>query len=133
MIDEAEDLEDFDVPLPNMKKETLEKAIKFIEYNIENPLPHIEKPLRSNDIKDYLNEWYSDFIDLDVRGVFIMISAANYLDVRPLLELASAAMAAKMRGKSIEQIREMFDIEYDLTPEDEEQIKIEDSWRNNSK
>jgi S-phase kinase-associated protein 1 len=33
-----------------------------------------------------------------------------------------------MKGKSIEEIRELFNIENDFTPEEEEQIREENKW-----
>ena len=54
------------IPLPEITKATLVKVIEFLKHLKEgNPPPEIEKPLRSNDLKDVTTEWYANYIDLD--------------------------------------------------------------------
>jgi S-phase kinase-associated protein 1 len=60
--------------------------------------------------------------------IFELILAANYLDIQPLLDLGSAAIAAMMKGKTTEQIRQTFNIVNDFTPEEEAQINEENMW-----
>ena len=125
MID---DNPDEPVPLPNVKKDILLKAVSFIEKHIEDPLPEIEKPLKTNRLADVVPEFYGDFVNVEVETLYQLILAANYLDVKDLLELCCAQVAALMRGKTIEEIRELFHIENDFTPEEEAQIKEENRW-----
>ena len=55
--------------------------------------------------------------------------AANYLDNKPLLELACAKFAAAyIKGKTVEEIRKGVGIVNDFTPEEEELIKQEKPW-----
>ena len=119
---------DEDIPLPNVKKATLEKVISFCEHHKEEPLQDIEKPLKTNNIKDVVSPWYGEFVDIKIEELYEIILAANYLDIKPLLEVTWAAVAAMMKGKSIEEIRELFNIENDFTPEEEEQIREENKW-----
>ena len=119
--DREEDEEDEPVPIPNVKEETLNKVIIFCEKHIEDPLPEIEKPLRTNKLSDVVPEFYGKFIEeFEVEKLYEMILASNYLDIKDLLELACAQTAAIMRGKTIPEIREIFNIENDFTPEEEE-------------
>ena len=54
------------VPLPQINLKTLNRVIKYLEYLHEgNAAPDIEKPLRSNDIKEETHEWYAEFISKD--------------------------------------------------------------------
>jgi S-phase kinase-associated protein 1 len=54
-----------DIPLPLITKVTFERVIKYLEHVEEgNPIPEIEKPIRSNDLKDVTTEFYANFIDL---------------------------------------------------------------------
>ena len=119
---------DEDIPLPNVKKATLEKVVTFCEHHKEEPLQDIEKPLKTNNIRDVVSPWYGDFVDVKIEELYEIILAANYLDIKPLLEVTCAAVAAMMKGKSIEEIRELFNIENDFTPEEEEQIREENKW-----
>ena len=117
-----------DIPLPNVKKAVLEKVIEFCQHHKEEPLADIEKPLKTNNIKDVVSQWYGEFVDVKIEELYEIILAANYLDIKPLLEVTCAAVAAMMKGKSIEEIRELFNIENDFTPEEEEQIREENKW-----
>jgi S-phase kinase-associated protein 1 len=59
-----------------------------------------------------------------------VIQAANYLNIPDLLDLTCAKFASDIKGKLPEQIREMFGIENDLTPEEEAKIEEENKWCN---
>ena len=51
--------------------------------------------------------------------VFEIILAANFLEIKDLLNLASAKVASKIKNKSIKEIKQFFNIENDFTPEEE--------------
>ncbi|KAI8854037.1 Skp1 family, dimerization domain-containing protein [Chytridium lagenaria] len=69
-----------------------------------------------------------DAFDTSRRQLFDIILAANYLDIKSLLDLGCKTVANMIKGKTAEQIREMFNIENDFTPEEEEQIRRENEW-----
>ena len=50
------------------------------------------------------------------------------MDIKPLLELASSKIASIIKGKSPEEIRKIFNIQNDFTPEEEAQIREENQW-----
>jgi len=50
------------------------------------------------------------------------------MDIKPLLNLTCKHIANMIRGKKPEEIRAIFNIENDFTPEEEEQIKRENEW-----
>jgi S-phase kinase-associated protein 1 len=66
-------------------------------------------------------------IDVDTKT-----QASNYLDIQPLLEIGCRAVANIIKGRSPEEVRELFDIEDDLTPEEKEQIERENEWVNST-
>ena len=93
------------VAIPNVTKEILARVTDFIKHHLEDPLPEIEKPLKTNKLSDVIPEWYGKFIDdMDVDTLYEVILAANYLNVKDLLELGCAQVAALMRGKTIQEI-----------------------------
>jgi S-phase kinase-associated protein 1 len=52
-----------------------------------------------------------------------LLLAANYLDIKSLIELCCAKVATMIKGKSPEEIRQQFGIVNDFTPEEESQIR----------
>ena len=59
---------------------------------------------------------------MEQEVLFELLLAANYLDIGPLLELASCKVASIIRNWSVDQIRDYFGIENDFTPGEYEQI-----------
>ena len=111
---------DDQIPLPNVKRPILEKVIDFCKHLKDHQAPEIEKPLKSTDMQSVVDPWYADYINLEQEVLFELIMASNYLDIKPLLELACAKVASLIKNKSIEEIRKFFNIENDFTPEEEQ-------------
>ena len=70
------------------------------------------------------------FFDVDQAEIFELILAANYLDIKGLLNIGCKVVARMIQGKSPEEIRKTFNIKNDFTPEEEEQIRKENEWCN---
>ena len=99
-----------------VKGDVLKKVVEYLEH-YENEEPKIiERPLPSANLKECLDEWDYNYIDISLDEIFSIILAANYLDIKPLLELATAAIAGHIKGKSSEEIRNEFNITNDFTP-----------------
>ncbi|CAK4097631.1 unnamed protein product [Aphanomyces euteiches] len=109
--EQIEDISDVaqEIPLPNVKTNVLVKIVEFINYHHANPMKEIPKPIK----------WDLDFINTSYEMIFELILAANYLNIKSLLELACARMSGVMFGKTPEEIREMFGIKEQFTPEEE--------------
>lgn len=127
MMDDDDESE-VSIPLPNVKYEVLKKVVEFMEYYDGSPMEEIEKPLKSVDMKDIVPEWYSKYVDLGQDILFEVILAANYMDIKPLLDLCCAKVASMIKGKTPEDIRNIFNIENDFTPQEEAQIREENKW-----
>jgi Skp1 family, tetramerisation domain/Skp1 family, dimerisation domain len=108
------------IPLPEITKKTFEKVLDYLKHvDAGNPIPEIEKPLRSNDMRDVTTEFYASYIDLNDDEVQDIILAANYLDIKDLLALGCAKMGSVIRGLTIPEFRKRFNIVNDFTPEEE--------------
>ena len=108
------------IPLPDINKPTFDKVLEFCKYlNEGNPEPEIERPLRSNDLADHTTEWYTKFVEVERDFVEDILLAANFLDLKPLLELCCAKIGTYLKGKTIPEVREMYGIVNDFTPEEE--------------
>ena len=109
----------------------MEKIMLFCAHVRESGAePVIEQPLPSNDLTKHVDAWYATFIidGVDQALLFDLVIAANYLDIKPLLRLASARIAALIKGKSIEEIRQFFKMTNDFTPEEEQRIIEENNF-----
>lgn len=58
----------------------------------------------------------------------VYLQAANYLAIKGLLDLTCRTVADKLKGRTVEQMRETFHIQNDLTTEQEENIRKEHAW-----
>ena len=121
-----------EIPLPNVKRATLDKIIEYCEHVSTNAPPVIEKPLRSANISDLVSPYYAKFIDVSNTELFDIILASNYLDIKSLLELSTAKVASVIKNKTVQEIRDFFNIENDFTPEEEMQIMEENKWAEES-
>jgi len=126
------DKEEKEIPLPNVKATTLSKVVEYMKYHCENPAKEIEKPLKSANMAEVVPQWDADFVDVDQELLFELILAANYMDIKPLLDLTCAKVASMIKGKTPEQIRKAFNIQNDFTPEEEEAVRAENKWAEES-
>ncbi len=125
---EGDDDEIQDVPLPNLNSKCLSKIVEFLNHYLTDPMKEIEKPLKSANMSEIVQEWYERFVDLDQEALYEIILASNYMDIKPLLDLTCAVVASMVKGKTPEEIRKTFNIENDFSPEEEAQVREENKW-----
>lgn len=127
-IDESNSEEEI-VPLPNVNSAILRKVIQFCTYHKDDPTPTStdddeNKEKRTDDI----TSWDADFLKVDQGTLFELILAANYLDIRSLLDVTCKTVANMIKGKTPDEIRKTFNIKNDFTPAEEEQVRKENTW-----
>ncbi|KAL1245184.1 Skp1-related protein [Trichinella spiralis] len=126
------------IPLPNVCSAVLEKILLYCEHH-KNDVPEEEKNVKMKEeetnneeeqinvnckqVEENMSEWDSEFLDVEQSTLFEIILAANYLEIKSLLDIACLSVAKMMKGKSAEEIRRTFNIKNDFTPEEEEQIR----------
>lgn len=98
------------IPLPNVSSVTLSFVVRYCSM------------LKDNDVRDTI------FADIKKELLFDVIIAANYLDIKPLLDHSCKMVAELLKGKTPVQIRHEFNIKNDFTPEEEEAIRKENEW-----
>ena len=127
--DDDDDARVLEIPLPNVSAKHLSKVVEFLCYHKDHPFEEIKKPIVSNNMVDNTSAWDAAFIDeLDQESLFEIILASNYMDVKDLLHLGCAKVAAMVKGKNTEELRKQFNILNDFTPEEERQVREESSW-----
>ncbi|GFS42028.1 hypothetical protein TNIN_241071 [Trichonephila inaurata madagascariensis] len=115
------------VPLPNVNSAILKKVIQWATYHRDDPPPPEDddsKDKRTDDI----SSWDADFLKVDQGTLFELILAANYLDIKGLLDVTCKTVANMIKGKTPEEIRKTFNIKNDFTPSEEEQVRKENEW-----
>ena len=120
------------IPLTNVDSWTLEKVIEYCNYHFEHPNAYEEiKKINSNEIIEWDKEFFSKIDDgttKDHTGLFKLILAASYLDIGLLMDMSCKTVANMIKGKTPEEIRELFGIKNDFSPEEEEAIRRENAW-----
>ncbi|KAH0456648.1 hypothetical protein IEQ34_014555 [Dendrobium chrysotoxum] len=104
--------------MPNVTASVLSNIFHYCKKHIDFSLPNIEE----------LNDFDNKFVDIDTDALYDLIMATNYLGVKDLIDLICQKVANIIRGKSPEEIRQIFNIENDFTPEEEEKIRKENLW-----
>ncbi|KAG5446061.1 suppressor of kinetochore protein mutant [Clonorchis sinensis] len=115
------------VPLPNVNAGILRKVIQWCTYHRDDPPPQEDdenKERRTDDIPS----WDQEFLRVDQGTLFELMLAANYLDIKGLLDVCCKTVANMIKGKTPEEIRKTFNIKCDFTPQEEEQVKKENEW-----
>lgn len=88
--------------MPNVKSTPLRKIIEFSEHYKSNDPPEIEKPLSKNSLKDLVDPWDEQFINLPNQEELLeLLLAANYLDIKSLIELCCAKVATMIKGNVV--------------------------------
>ena len=118
---------DMAIPLPNVTGPILKKVVDWCTHHRTDANPPVEDELKQRSADD-IDEWDADFCKVDQGTLFELILAANYLDIKPLLDLTCKTVANMIKGKTPEEIRKTFNIVNDFTPEEEEQVRRENEW-----
>lgn len=103
------------IPLSLVKGNVLSKILEFSQKHAESS---------SEDLKI----WEAEFMKVDQPMLYELLVGANYLEIPKLLDLAYQAVADMIKGKSVDEIRRMFNIKNDFMPEEEDAIRKENPW-----
>ena len=125
----------------------MKKVIEWCEHHKNDPPSASDDDDNRRKTTD-IDEWDQKFMQVDQEMLFEIIlvcpslnfplkllrtytdcsQAANYLDIKALLDVGCKTVANMIKGKSPEEIRKTFNIQNDFTPEEEDQIRRENEW-----
>ncbi|KAL6289552.1 hypothetical protein ACE6H2_007062 [Prunus campanulata] len=108
------------IPLPNVTSSALAKVIEYCKKH------HKEDTDVKN--KETLKSWDTEFVKVDLHELFDLILAANYQDIKSLSDLTCQTVVDMIKDNTPEEIRVIFNIENDFTPEEEKKIRKENEW-----
>ncbi|XP_009602614.2 SKP1-like protein 11 [Nicotiana tomentosiformis] len=105
------------IPLSNIDIETLIKIIDYLKM-------HSSTSSNEEEIKNFDKE----FVKIGFKTIFKILEAANFLDINSLLELCAEAVANKIKNKTSQFVRKIFNITSDFNPEEEAEIRNKTPW-----
>jgi len=117
-----------DVPLPTISTNQLKKVVQWLEQHKNDVVLDRLKGEDKDYNSDNIPEWDKNFFSLNQVEIFDLVLAANYLDIKDMLDILAKTVANMMKGKTAQEIRETFNIECDLTDEEIEKIQNENEW-----
>ncbi|XP_008806601.1 SKP1-like protein 1 [Phoenix dactylifera] len=119
------------IPLPNVTSKILSKVIEYCKRHVDAAAASSKSTADDTSSKladDELKAWDAEFVKVDQATLFDLILAANYLNIKGLLDLTCQTVADMIKGKTPEEIRKTFNIKNDFTPEEEEEVRRENQW-----
>ncbi|KAJ4702170.1 putative Skp1 [Melia azedarach] len=108
-----DDCADNGIPLPNVTSKILSKVIEYCKKHVEASKSDDRTAVADEELKG----WDAEFV-----------KAANYLNIKSLLDLTCQTVADMIKGKTPEEIRKTFSIKNDFTAEEEEEVRRENQW-----
>ncbi|KAI9165647.1 hypothetical protein LWI28_017986 [Acer negundo] len=115
------------IPVPNVTGKILAKVIEYCKKHVESADKTNDRN-NSTTSADDLKNWDAEFVKVDQATLFDLILAANYLNIKGLLDLTCQTVADMIKGKTPEEIRRTFNIANDFTTEEEEEVRRENQW-----
>ncbi|RMX40460.1 hypothetical protein pdam_00009444, partial [Pocillopora damicornis] len=95
--------DDEPVPLPNVNAAILKKVIQWATHHKDDPPPPDDdenKEKRTDDI----DPWDQEFLKVDQGTLFELILAANYLDIKGLLDVTCKTVANMIKDGVYSQV-----------------------------
>eukprot|EP01092_Planopodium_desertum_P013351 TRINITY_DN6438_c0_g1_i1.p1 TRINITY_DN6438_c0_g1~~TRINITY_DN6438_c0_g1_i1.p1 ORF type:complete len:165 (+),score=28.53 TRINITY_DN6438_c0_g1_i1:603-1097(+) len=111
---------DSPIPLPNVKGDILGLVLEYTKLKLEKP------PKKEGDKEEEID--WPKLKTLEQAALFDLILAANYLDIKSLLDLSCKTVANMIKGKTPDEICHMFGVHEPFTPEEEESVYKENPW-----
>ncbi|VEU20177.1 DEKNAAC100959 [Brettanomyces naardenensis] len=124
---DEEDDEPIEIPTQNVRSAVMKNILEWCEHYKDINFPDDEQDDDSKKSAP-IDPWDSNFLNVDQEMLYEIILAANYLNIKPLLNAGCKVVAEMIRGKSPEEIRKTFNIVNDFTPEEEAAIRRENEW-----
>ncbi|KAJ7940466.1 Skp1 family, tetramerization domain-containing protein [Mycena leptocephala] len=134
------------IPLPNVSSSVLKKVLEYCEHHRGEPLPAADSEQSQDETRKRttdISEWDQKFITVDQEMLFEIIlqpttstSSLCCMSTFPFSfvcllchsDVGCKTVANMIKGKTPEEIRKLFNIVNDFTPEEEAQIKKENEW-----
>ena len=118
------DGDDEEIPLNNLDTKNLDLIIQYLEHYKDMEPKEIPEPFPERTDEEFLkgilnDEWtYNYLTNLTIEELCSLINGATYLQIDGLINIISAKLAHEMCNCEVEEARQKFGIESDLTEEE---------------
>jgi len=93
------------------------RILEYIKYHDHTPPRVIPKPIPSDKMSDFVDEWDDKFSAVEHKILFDIMLTASYYGVSTLYNLMCAKLASILKNKTTEEVQK----EFDITPPTREQ------------
>jgi len=131
--DDDGDSPPLEVEVTRVKGPCLALVVDFMKHHHEERMKEIPTPLGGSSFNEVMDqEWYQKFVSDENLGnnndmLFDLLTAANFMGIKELLDLSCLKVTFQLTGKSAEEIRQILRLP-ELTPEEEQQARQEHKW-----
>ncbi|XP_017040727.1 S-phase kinase-associated protein 1 [Drosophila ficusphila] len=112
------------IPLPNVNSNILKKVLVWAKHHQADNEEEENAEEAAQPIVE-ISEWDASFLTMDQGTLFELILAANYLDIRNLMNAGCLTVANMIKGHTAEEIRQTFHIVNDFSPSEEDLLPAE--------
>uniref|UniRef100_A0A915E613 Skp1-related protein n=1 Tax=Ditylenchus dipsaci TaxID=166011 RepID=A0A915E613_9BILA len=120
----------FEFPIPAVTSKVFEKVLQWCTDHVGGvPEPVIqEDPATRERIWFELNDAEKAFYNVPIEQIVELLLAANYLDIKSLYLYGCQTVASLIKNKTVEEVRELLQLEDDMTEEEKDQIRKDNVW-----
>uniref|UniRef100_A0A8I5NMQ8 S-phase kinase-associated protein 1 n=1 Tax=Papio anubis TaxID=9555 RepID=A0A8I5NMQ8_PAPAN len=111
--------------MPSIKLQSSDGEIFEVDVEIAKQSVTIKTMLEDLGMDDEADD---DPVPLPNVNATILKKAANYLNIKGLLDVTCKTVANMIKGKTPEEIHKTFNIKNDFTEEEEAQVRKENQW-----
>ncbi|KAL2895305.1 SKP1-like protein 14 [Bienertia sinuspersici] len=109
------------IPLSNVTSNILTLVLEYCEKHAD----FADDDNNNQELKQWDHEFLKKF---DYATLNSLTMAADYMVTKSLLNLCCQFIADSIKDLTVQQIRQIFDIKNDFTPQEEADIKNENAW-----
>ncbi|CAH8383462.1 unnamed protein product [Eruca vesicaria subsp. sativa] len=111
------------VPITTVDSTILAKVIEYCKKHVEaGDVEGNEEATKT------LKDWDEEFVKVEMDTLFSIILAANYLNIKGLLDITCQKAADNIKDKTPEEVRKIFNVENDFSVDEEAAVRKENDW-----
>jgi S-phase kinase-associated protein 1 len=98
-----------EIPILKVDAPILSKVVEFCNHHKGVHPPAVPRPLQSVKLEETgVSAWDCKFLSMPREDLYKVVIAANYLDIKSLLDLSCAKVASYIKDKTPDEVRRDF-------------------------